>query len=445
MLAGVPPDRLQRILTLGLPIVGAMVSMVLMGLIDIAMVGMLGNVALAAVGISSFAAYIYLGIFWGISIAVQATASRRKGEGRPEECGTFLNAGLLIILLIAPILSTLLYFLVPYLVPLLNSDPLLIEAAIPYLRWLVIQGLFVGIVSAFNGFWNAIDLSRIYMKALISMHLSNVLFNYMFIFGNLGAPELGVEGAGLGTALASVIGTILYIRLGFKYGREYGFLKKFPSRDEFRSVLKLAIPAALQQLLDSTALTLMYRIVGLTGTMELAAYSVLINFINLVGLPAWGFGTAGATLVGQALGAKNVDDASRWAWDVIKVGVLGMGLLGLPFWLIPDLILSIWIHDAATVDIARLPTRILGLMIMINGVGYMLSSMLNGAGDVRRVTYVNLYSQWFLLLPGAYLLGPMAGFGLIGIWCMHQFGYRALQSLIFAYFWRTRLWAKIRI
>jgi putative MATE family efflux protein len=272
-----------------------------------------------------------------------------------------------------------------------------------------------------------------------------VLFNYMFIFGNLGAPELGVEGAGIGTALASVVGTILYIRLGLKYGREYGFLKKFPSRAEFRSVLKLAIPAALQQLLDSTALTLMYRIVGLTGTMELAAYSVLINFINLVGLPAWGLGTAGATLVGQALGAKDVDDASRWAWDVIKVGVVGMGLLGLPFWLIPDLVLSIWIHDPATLDIARLPSRILGLMITINGVGYMLSSMLNGAGDVRRVTYVNLYSQWFLLLPGAYLLGPWAGFGLIGVWCMHQFGYRALQSLIFAYFWRTRLWARIKV
>ncbi len=445
MLIGIPADRLQRILTLGLPIIGGMVSMVVMGLVDTAMVGVLGNVALASVGISSFAAYIYLGIFWGLSIAVQATASRRKGEGQPEECGTYLNAGLLLVLATAPLLSTILYFLVPYLVPWLNSDPLVIQNAVPYLRWLIVQGVFVGIVSACNGFWNAIDLSRIYMKATITMHLSNVLFNYMFIFGNFGAPEMGVEGAGLGTALSSVVGVILYTRLGFKFGLEFGFLKRFPARDEIGSVLKLAIPAATQQLLDSTALTLMYRIVGLTGTMELAAYSVLINFINLVGLPAWGLGTAGATLVGQALGAKDVDDASNWAYDVIKIGVLGMGLLGLPFWLVPDLILSIWIHDPATLDIARLPARILGLMIMINGVGYMLASMLNGAGDVRRVTYVNLYSQWFWLLPGAYLIGPWAGYGLLGVWCMHQFGYRALQSVIFAYFWRTRLWAKIRI
>jgi putative MATE family efflux protein len=445
MLLGIASSRMQRIIALGLPIIAGMVSTVLMGLIDTAMVGMLGNVALAAVGISTFAAYIYLGIFWGISIAVQATASRRKGEQRLTECGTYLNAGLILIIAFAPVMSALLYFLVPSLVPLLNSDPELIEVAVPYLRWLVLQGVFVGIIAAFNGFWNAIDLSRIYMRALISMHLANVLFNYMFIFGNLGAPQMGVEGAGFATALASVLGTLLYVRLGFKYGKPYGFLGKMPTRREYKNILKLAFPAALQQLLDSSALTLMYRIVGLTGTLELAAYSVLINFINLVGLPAWGLGTAGATLVGQALGRKDVDDASQWAWDVIKLGVLGMGLLGLPFWLAPDLVLSIWIHDEVTRELARLPTRILGLMIMVNGVGYMLSSMLNGAGDVRRVTYVNFYSQWFWLLPGAYLVGPYLGFGLIGIWCVHQFGYRALQSLIYAYFWNTRLWAKIKI
>jgi MATE family multidrug resistance protein len=437
--------RMQRIAALGIPIIGGAVSNVLMGLIDTAMVGMLGNVALAAVGISTFAAYIYLGIFWGISIAVQATASRRKGEQRFIECGIYLNAGLMLILIFAPILSAILWLLVPYLVPLLSTDPELVQAAIPYLRWLVLQAVFVGTISAFNGFWNAVDLSRIYIKALITMHLANILFNYMFIFGNLGAPEMGVEGAGFATAMASVLGTLMYIRLGFKYGRPYGFPGKLPTRREYASVIKLAIPAALQQFMDSIALTLMYRIVGLTGTMELAAYSVLINFINLVGLPAWGLGTAGATLVGQALGRKDVDDASRWAWDVIKLGVLGMGLLGLPFWLVPDLVLSIWIHDEVTRDIARLPTRILGLMIMVNGIGYMLSSMLNGAGDVRRVTYVNFYSQWFWLLPGAYFLGPYLGLGLIGIWCMHQFGYRARQSLIYAYFWRTRLWAKIKI
>jgi MATE family multidrug resistance protein len=111
----------------------------------------------------------------------------------------------------------------------------------------------------------------------------------------------------------------------------------------------------------------------------------------------------------------------------------------------PETLLSIWIHDEQTRQLAIWPTRILGLMITFNGIGYMLSTMLNGAGDVKRVTMVNLVTQWFLLVPGAYLLGPTLGFGLIGVWCLHQFGYRAGQAVIFAYFWRQGKWSRIII
>ncbi len=172
---------------------------------------------------------------------------------------------------------------------------------------------------------------------------------------------------------------------------------------------------------------------------------MLINLVGLVGLPAFALGSAGAALVGQALGRDNVDDASRWAWDVLRVGAIGLAMIGMPFWLVPDLLLSIWLHEPAAVDVARTPMRILGAMIVINGAGYMLAAMLNGAGDVRRVTWVNLITQWFWLLPGAYLFGPVLGGGLLGVWCMHQFGFRALQSVIYVLIWRRRRWAHIQL
>ncbi len=417
----------------------------LLGLIDTAMVSTLGNAALGAVGFSSFAAFIYLGLFHGFSIAVQATVSRRKGENLPESCGAYLSGALIIIVLSAPIMSGLLYLLVPYLYPLINDDPEVVRIGTSYVRWLILQAVFVGFIAANTGFWNGIGLSRIYVPSLITMHLTNVLFNYLFIFGKFGAPEMGAEGAGFATALASVVGTVLFLYLGARHGKPYRYLRQLPRREETLNVLRLAIPAGLQQLLDTVALTVTYGFVGMIGTMELASYTVLINFINLVGLPAWGLGTAGATLVGQALGRRAAAEASEWAWDVIKIGMLGMFILGIPFWLIPDQMLSLWIHDEATRNIAIWPTRILGLMITINGIGYMLAMMLNGAGDVKKVTWINLITQWGLLVPGAYLLGPHLGFGLMGIWCLHQFGYRAGHVFIFAYFWRQGGWSRIRI
>lgn len=439
------PDRIKRIFSIGLPIMGGMVSGVVLGLIDTAMVGSLGDAALGAVGFSSFAAFIYLGFFHGFSIAVQATVSRRRGEGNLLACGPYLTAGLMVIALSAPICSAILYFAIPSIFPLINSDPEVVSIGVDYIRWLILQAVFVGFIAANSGFWNGLGMSRIYLPSLILMHLSNVLFNYMFIFGNFGAPEMGAEGAGFATALSAVVGSAMFLLLGIRHGRPFGFLVSWPTKPEIRNVLRLAIPAGLQQFLDVAALTTTYSIVGMVGTRELACYSVLINFINLVGLPAWGLGTAGATLVGQSLGEKDVPAASQWAWDVIKVGSVAMFVLGIPFWLFPDALLSIWIHDPETRDLAIWPTRILGLMICINGMGYMLATLLNGAGDVKKVTWVNLFTQWLLLVPGAYLLGPYLGFGLIGIWCLHQFGYRAGHVLIFGYFWRKGDWAKISI
>ena len=438
-------SRVRRILAIGVPILGGMGSSALLSLVDTAMVGWLGNAELAAVGLGSFASWIYLGFFQGLTIAVQALVSRRVGQGRIEESGTSLNAALLLLVVVAPTSAAILWMATPALFALLNNDPAVLAAGVPYLRWVIAQSLFIGAIYAFNGFWNGIGRSRMYIAPLIVMHITNAVLAYGLIFGRLGLPEMGTEGAGLATALASVVGCALYFVLAHRHARPLGFMRARPTREEFGAVLRLAIPGGLQQLFDTLALTLMYRIVGSIGTIELAAYAVLINLVGLVGLPAFALGSAGAALVGQALGRRNVDDASRWAWDVLRVGAIGLALIGMPFWLVPDLLLSIWLHESAAVDVARTPMRILGAMIVINGAGYMLAAMLNGAGDVRRVTWVNLITQWFWLLPGAYLFGPVLGGGLLGLWCMHQFGFRALQSVIYVLIWRTRRWAHIQL
>jgi len=437
--------RAGRILAIGIPILGGMGSSALLSLVDAAMVGWLGSAELAAVGLGSFASWIYLGFFQGLTIAVQALVSRRVGQGRIGEAGASLNAALLLLVAVAPASAAILWVATPSLFALLNDDPAVLAAGVPYLRWVIAQSLFMGAIYAFNGFWNGIGRSRMYIAPLVVMHVTNAALAYVLIFGHFGLPAMGTEGAGLATALASVVGCALYLVLAHRHARSLGFMRARPTRDEFGAVLRLAVPGGLQQLFDTLALTLMYRIVGSIGTVELAAYAVLINLVGLVGLPAFALGSAGAALVGQALGRGNIDDAARWAWDVMRVGAMGLALIGVPFWLAPDLLLSIWLHEESAVDVARTPMRILGAMIVFNGVGYMLAAMLNGAGDVRRVTWVNLITQWLWLLPGAWLLGPVLGGGLLGVWCMHQFGFRALQSLIYVLIWRTRRWAHVQL
>lgn len=437
-------DRIRRILTLGLPIMGGMSTHVILGVVDMVFVGFLGTAAIGAVGLASFFSYVYLGFFWGGSVAVQATVSRLQGEGQDEQTAEYLNAAILLVLLAAPVSSLLLVLAAPWLLPLMNDDPSVLEHGIPYLQWLIASGTFVGLNAAFGGFWNATDRSKIYMRVVVVTGVVNIPLNYIFIFGPLGLPAYGVTGAGIGTTVASALGTLYYFYLGFRHGRQNGFLRRMPGLTQLTTLIRLAVPSGSQQVIESLTLSLMYKIVGLIGTAQLAVFAVLMNLINTVGLPAWGLGVAGATLVGQALGRDDKSDASAWAWDVIKVGMAAMALLGMPLWLLSDSILAIFIHDPAVRIAGLWPCRILGIMIIFNGIGYMLSAMLNGAGDVKRVMYVNIFTQYALLLPGAYLLGPYLGFGLIGVWLMHQFGFRAVQTGIFMLMWRRKRWAYIR-
>jgi multidrug resistance protein, MATE family len=441
---GLLPDveRSRRILRLGLPIMGGMSTYTLLELVDIVFVGYLGTVALAAVGISVFLTFSYLALFGGVSIAVQATTARLVGENTSEDLVRFLRTTLLIVVAATPLGALLLGWQADGLLTLMSEDPALIETGTPYLRWSFAAGVFLIINNAFMGFWNATDRPHLYLRVVLVQAVVKLPLNYVLMFGWGVVPAFGVEGAGMSTFVAAVVGSIYHAATAVRHAP--GFWRG-AVRANAAIVFRLLLPAGTQQFLENFALTLMFRIVAMIGTVEVAGYTVLVNLVGAVGLPAWGLGMAGATLVGQSMGAGDPVSAHRWAWDVVKVGTLAMVVLGIPFWAAPEFILGIFIHDPAAVEIATWPCRILGLMIGINGLGYMFASLLYGAGDVARVMYVNLATQYLVLLPGAWLVGVHFAYGLLGVWLVHQFAFRALNAAILTALWQQRRWAGVRL
>ena len=437
-------SRLQRILGLALPIIGGMISQNVLNLVDTAMVGTLGNAALAAVGVGGFALFMCQALILGISTGVQATASRRKGEGGYALLALPLNAGLALVLLVAPPLSLLLFVLAPYFFPFLNGDSEVIAQGVPYLQIRLLSMVFIGINFAFRGYWNAVDLSRLYMTTLVVMHAANILLNYVFIFGKFGVPALGVAGAGLASLIATALGTAIYFYLGLKHARSSGFLTARPDPGVMMTLARLSIPTGLQQFFFAAGFLVTYWIIGRIGTAELAAANVLVNITLVAILPGLGLGLAAATLVGQALGRHDVEEATRWGWEVSRVAMLGLTVLGVPMWLFPDLLLSGFIHDPETLDLARMPMQLVGATMIFEALGLVLMQALLGAGDATRVMVVAITMQWVVFLPLAYIAGPVFGLGLLGIWVLQGL-YRLFQSLIFVGFWHRRRWAAVKV
>jgi MATE family multidrug resistance protein len=421
-----------------------MASQNIVNLVDTAMVGSLGDTALAAVGMSGFVNFMAVSFMMGMSSGVQAMCARWRGAGRSGEIAVPLNGGLLIAAAVCIPATVVLVVATPAILAALAPEPAVAETGTAYLQLRLLGMTAVGMNFSFRGYWNAMNMSRLYMATLIAMHLLGIGLNWVFIFGNLGAPALGAKGAGLSNLISVWFGLAVYFTLAWHHGRREGFLAALPSRETMRSMLAISIPAGLQQLLFASGMVALFAIIARVGTAEVAAANVLVNVSLVTILPSIGFGLAAATLVGQSLGAGDAVEAYAWGWRVSRYAAVFVSLLALPALLAPDLVLAPFLREPATRELAIWPLRITALFAPLECVGAVLMNAHLGAGSSRTVLAVSVATQWGAFLPVAWLIGPVLGFGMLAIWIAQSF-YRMLNLSLFAWSWHRRAWAGVRL
>jgi putative MATE family efflux protein len=437
-------DRRKSIWAIALPIMGGMMSQNILNLVDIGMVGHLGDTALAATGIGSYTNYLAISFIIGLSAGVQALAARRVGEGRLNETAIPLNGGLILALMIGAPLCAVLFFAIPSVYPLLSDDPAVIAQGVPYLQVRILSMVAVGMNFSFRGYWSAIHMAGVYMKTLMIMHACNIFLNWVLIFGNLGAPEMGVVGAGLATTISLYIGTGLYFFFAYTQATDKGFLQGLPGKSTLWQQFKLSLPSSLQQLFFSAGMVALVWIVGQIGTAEVAAVNVLMTFHITAILPAFGLALAATTMVGNALGRGDTEDAALWGWNAAAIALvygLVISILLIPF---ADPLLGLFLTNPETRQLAYLPMILWALAVGFDTTGMVLMNALIGAGDTRRSMWISVLAQWGFFLPFAYIVGPVLGFGLLGIWVVNGL-YRSGQALVCVRQWAGGRWAGIKL
>ncbi|MEC8442890.1 MAG: MATE family efflux transporter [Pseudomonadota bacterium] len=447
-LSRVERQRLNRILVIGIPIIGSMLSQSITNLIDAAMVGQLSDVALAGVGIGSYANFLCVSVMMGLSAAVQAIVARHYGAKRHHRTTEPLFAGLFLTLLIG-IPSTLLFiaFAEQY-IGLYTDDAAVVAVASQYFSWRTAALTFVGMTFVFRGFWSGIGESGVYLRIALIMHVSNVIISYFLIFGFTAFGTtywdgFGAVGSGMGSAASLLLAATLFYWRTFALDTRFRQLYHL-SRKTIRQLVRLAIPNSVSQTLFALGLSVLFWIIGLIGTQEQAIGHILTQLSLLLIMPAVGLGIAGASLVGHALGAEEKDNAQRWGWDVVRVSIVIMAFLGLPMWVCPELVLTLFTNDSELIAIGLWPLRILGFAIAFEVGAIILTQTLLGAGASRQVMKINLIMQWIVFLPLAWLIGPTLGLGLTGVWVL-QAVQRVSLTVIYALIWRRQHWAHIHL
>lgn len=434
----------KQILLLAIPIIGGMLSHNVINLVDIAMIRHEGDVALAAVGFSGFMFFVCMSILIGLGGGVQTIVARRLGEKKYEILAKPLNTGLIWALLIGIPVSVIVWLLTPFLFHVLGPPAEVAAVGIPYFKWRVLGVTAIGINFAFRGYWNGIHKPINYFGLLLLTHLANIFLNWCLIYGNLGCPELGVTGAGIASTISLFLGNGLFFFWSLAMSRSHGFLSKLPSVDDMKTLIRLAAPTCIQQLLFSGGVMAFMAIISRIGTTEMAITNVVVNLALIAILPGLGFGMSAMSLVSKELGQGNVAEAKRWGWDVVMVAAVIVIVGGGIAFCFPKSILGVFIQNPDTLKRAIIPFRIDCITIWIEVCGLIMQQALNGSGDTRTVMVYSTITQWIYLLPLTYIIGPWLGLGLNVVW-LGGVSYQIVLTGLVILRWKSDKWQGISV
>ena len=421
---------------LALPIMLGMLSQSMLNLIDAALVGHLGQEALAGVGIGGYAMFMMTALVFGLSSSVQSQTAQDLGAGK-KTASRSLGAGLLLGALVGIPLSGIAWWQAPALITLLAPADDVSRIAVEYFRWRVIGLTAIALTLCFRGYWNGLQHTHLYLRIIVIVHVFNVLVSAGLIYGVAGLPKLGANGAGIGTTLSLLLGLVIWASVTVKNNRPLGY--RLPCLSALRSTLYLAFPHSMQQLWFAAGYVVLFWLLGRMGTESVAVGHVLVNLSLLLILPGVGVGIAAMSLVGEALGRDDQQAAHRWGIDALSVAGMLLTVLALPMLLFPTAVLAIFFTDHELIQLGTLPLQITGFMIVLDAAALVLAQALMGAGAQRTVMLLTLSMQWLVFLPLAWWVGIGMEYGLLGVWLVQLF-YRLLNSGSFLWVWQRRRW-----
>jgi multidrug resistance protein, MATE family len=228
-----------------------------------------------------------------------------------------------------------------------------------------------------------------------------------------------------------------------RYHRD-GFLTLRPQKSLLVRLVKLGVPAAMQEALFSVGYLVFFWLVGKIGTAELAALSVMVRVSMLLSILSMALGSASATLVSKSAGKGDVTGAAQWGWDAGKLGVIVISLIALPLVLFPRFFLGFFLSHPHTIDIAVLPWQLTMLPAGLGSLIYIFAYTLVTLGDGGRVVAISLSTQYLFFLPAVWFVGPYLHYGLLQVSIVETV-YGTLATLLITSIWADGKWKAIKI
>ena len=417
----------RRIGALAWPLLVGQLAVIANGVIDTAMTSRFSSADLAALAVG---ASIYVSSFVGLSGVLQAVSpiiGQLYGARKYERIGFEVRQGMWLALFLSMAGFVLLLFPQP-LLALAHASPETADKVTLYLRILALAlpaTLGLRIYGSLN---TALARPKMVMAIQIGALLLKIPLNLLFIFGGLGLPAMGGPGCAIATAItawSAVLASLVLLRRDPFY-RQFGLFGAGFEAPQWRSqkaLLKLGIPMGLSYLIEVTAYTFMALFIARIGTNAVASHQVTANFGTVLYMLPLSIANATGTLVAQALGARQMDEARRIGHAGIRLAALCSVTVGVLVWLFRGAIIRAYTPDEAVIAAAMPLFLFIAFYQLFDSVQVTAAFVLRAYKVAVVPTVIYAVALWGVGLFGGYLLGldplgiaPQALQGPSGFW-----------------------------
>ncbi len=414
-----PGHSLTRSLTgLAAPmLIGALLQN-LQSVIDMFWVGRLGPVAVGAVAVSGTILMILFPMLMGVSVGTVALVARFIGAGDLEKANAAAGQSLTLSVLLGAASGAVGWAFTLPLFELLGTPPEIAAAGEPFLRISLLGSATVFFLFQANAALQGAGDAWTPMWIMLISNVLNIVLEPLFIFGLGPLPPMGVRGAALATVLAQALAALLSMH-ALSAGRSRLHVTSRQWRPDWNlcwRILRIGIPGSGQMFTRSLMSAVMMRIVAGFGTMAVAAYGIGMRLHMLILMPAFAFGGAAATLVGQNLGANRPAVAARAAWLATGLDALIMLAAAGVMLTVPEPVIRFFNADPEVVRLGADYLRIVSPFYLFAALGIVLGRGLNGAGDSLAPMIVTILSLWGAQVPLALWFSRIWNPPINGVW-----------------------------
>ena len=419
----------------------------LISAMDIIMVGVLGPVAIAAVGLTNQPKLIVTSVLRSLNIGVTALVARRKGEDNREQANRILKQALVISCIASFLLTWVIYAFAEEILLFAGAQEDSLDMAVTYLQIVLIGNFFYCISLTINAAQRGVGKTKISMVTNLTANAINIVFNYFLINGVGPFPMLGVKGAAIATAMGNVAALALSI---LSVCHEDGYLSVVHFHDwrfdrrTLHGIFSISSSALAEQVFMRIGLFTYTRIVARLGTVAFAAHQICTNISNMSFAFGDGMSVASSALTGQSLGAKRPDLARIYGKVSQRSALVVSVFLCFFFIVLRRPLLLCFTDDAQVISMGMDVLVVIALMSLLQSTTLVYTGCLRGAGDTAYVAVMSLVSIALVRPIASWIFCYPLGFGLTGAWC----GYLADQIVRFLFIFnrfRRDKWTTIEL